>query len=469
MARVIITGGGVSGLSAGIYARLSGHEAVIYEAHSVPGGNLTGWDRGGYHIDNCVHWLTGTNEKTDGYRMWETLGALGAGVRRQPALYSVSDGDRRVSLHRDVEKLRSEMKSICPRDGKEIDRLIGAIKAAQTFCGLCDAPKATELRLLPYLFMSARDLSKRFSDPLLKTFISSFLSPGFGSIALIFVYANFCAGNADLPAGGSLATARRMAERFTSLGGTLHTGVRVLKICRDGKTARSVLTERGEDAGDFFVIAADPAAAEALCGAPLPAALRRMGTNKKLMKFSSVHCAFACSAPLPFRGDEVVVDGDGCFTLREYSHEPEFAPEGGNVLQSIAFCGESDADEFIARAGSDAYKRAKQMIASRMYGRIVRKYPQLSGSLDLLDVWTPATYARFTGGTSGCYMSYAFGSGYIPRRIGCRIPGLDNVLLATQWQMPPGGLPTAALSGRIAAEQIDSMCRTRRTRSVAAN
>ena len=55
MARVIITGGGVSGLSAGIYARLSGHEAVIYEAHGVPGGNLTGWDRGGYHIDNCVH------------------------------------------------------------------------------------------------------------------------------------------------------------------------------------------------------------------------------------------------------------------------------------------------------------------------------------------------------------------------------------------------------------------------------
>ena len=63
MAHVIIVGGGVTGLSAGIHLLESGHgehRVTVCESGAVPGGNLTGWDRAGYHIDNCVHWLTGT-------------------------------------------------------------------------------------------------------------------------------------------------------------------------------------------------------------------------------------------------------------------------------------------------------------------------------------------------------------------------------------------------------------------------
>ena len=33
MAEIIIIGGGVAGLSAGIYAQLNGHKATIYEKH----------------------------------------------------------------------------------------------------------------------------------------------------------------------------------------------------------------------------------------------------------------------------------------------------------------------------------------------------------------------------------------------------------------------------------------------------
>ena len=76
MAKILIIGGGVSGLSAGIYAQLNGHSAVVCEKHAVAGGNLTGWQRGEYHIDNCIHWLTGTNPASKSYKMWEDLGVL---------------------------------------------------------------------------------------------------------------------------------------------------------------------------------------------------------------------------------------------------------------------------------------------------------------------------------------------------------------------------------------------------------
>ena len=45
MAKVIIVGGGVAGLSAGIYALMAGHSAVIYEKHTEAGGNLTGYEQ----------------------------------------------------------------------------------------------------------------------------------------------------------------------------------------------------------------------------------------------------------------------------------------------------------------------------------------------------------------------------------------------------------------------------------------
>ena len=91
MAKAVIVGGGVAGLSAGIFAQLTGFDTEILEAHQKAGGNLTGWDRGEYHIDNCIHWLTGTNPVTDLYGMWETLGALGGvDIPARDALYLLS-------------------------------------------------------------------------------------------------------------------------------------------------------------------------------------------------------------------------------------------------------------------------------------------------------------------------------------------------------------------------------------------
>ena len=52
MKRIVVIGGGVSGMSAGIYARINGFDTVICEKHSTVGGNLCGWTRDGYHIDN---------------------------------------------------------------------------------------------------------------------------------------------------------------------------------------------------------------------------------------------------------------------------------------------------------------------------------------------------------------------------------------------------------------------------------
>jgi len=50
MKKVIIVGGGIAGLSAGIYAMQSGFDVTILEMHTIPGGNCTSWKRKGYFL-----------------------------------------------------------------------------------------------------------------------------------------------------------------------------------------------------------------------------------------------------------------------------------------------------------------------------------------------------------------------------------------------------------------------------------
>ena len=89
MPNLIIVGGGVAGLTAGIYAHLlpTGREkahltSTIYERHTLPGGLLSYWERRGCLLDNCVHWLTGTNDSTPLFRLWQDVGVLPPSVGR---------------------------------------------------------------------------------------------------------------------------------------------------------------------------------------------------------------------------------------------------------------------------------------------------------------------------------------------------------------------------------------------------
>ena len=171
MGGIVIIGGGVAGLSAGVYARLNGFDAAIYEMGASPGGNLSAWDRGGYRIDNCVHWLTGTNPAADNYKMWRDLGVLDGGVVQNKTLYTCEYGGWRLSLGCDLEKLRRDMLDISPADRAETERLIRAVRAMQGLSGIAGAGHderygavrmaAKAPLLLRYLRMTAGDLAAR--------------------------------------------------------------------------------------------------------------------------------------------------------------------------------------------------------------------------------------------------------------------------------------------------------------------
>ena len=478
MANIIIIGGGVAGLSAGIYAQLNGHHATIYERHFKAGGNLTAWERGGYHIDNCIHWLTGTNPVTKLYKMWTDLGALGnVPVYQAESFFTFEKDGYTLSLGQSIDKLGEDMLAISPNDRKEISAFVKAVKAFHRINGIAgknNDEKATsgqKLRAIPsvmrYYGLTTGELAKRFHHPVISGFIESMMTDYFSALALIMVFATFTGGNGGIPEGSSSAMAERMINRFLSLGGKLQLRKGIAKINTNKDTAESVTFDDGTTAtADYVIVATDPAVTfgKLLSKKLMPKALKKQYNNPRMDRFSSYHCAYSCDASeLPFSGDIMLEVPQEYRTelptdyllLREFSHEKSFAPEGKNILQTMIYCKEAEARKFISLSkDKSAYKAKKKRISEIISKIITDKFPSLREKVNCIDVWTPATYRRYVGSEMGSWMAFALPPKMIPKKLDNRVKGLKNVILATQWLQTPGGLPIAASSGKRAIQAI---------------
>ncbi|MBO4882300.1 MAG: NAD(P)-binding protein, partial [Lachnospiraceae bacterium] len=131
--KIIIIGGGIAGLSAGIYALKEGFDAEIYEKNPIVGGECMGWNRKGYHIDNCIHWLTGTDPKTGLWQVWKTVGAIDENTEYADTskFYSSRFEGREVTLWNDLDKTQEELIAESPEDEEEIRKFIEYVRYAE--------------------------------------------------------------------------------------------------------------------------------------------------------------------------------------------------------------------------------------------------------------------------------------------------------------------------------------------------
>ncbi len=473
---ILILGGGVAGLSAGIYALKEGYDVTIAEQHTVAGGNLTGWNRMGYHIDNCIHWLTGTNPNSAFYKMWEELGALGDDIKvvQSEKLFTYEKDGQSVSLWRDVDKMTAEMLKVSPEDKKEIKKLNRAIKQIMFLSGVGGKKHdesgnvfeklAAVTALATFNKKTVREYGENFHHPVLKEFFTCLTGPDFSMAAFVFVAATYCSDNGGIPEGGSIKMAENMIEKFKSLGGKLLTGKKAEKINLQDKTATSVTFTDGETLkAEKIIVTFDP---KMLFGKILD--IKLPDTFKKVYdsfkRFSSIHAAFAVdAADVPFTGTlmiDIPEDMQGTLkaktcVLREFSHEKKYAPDGSNIIQTMIYMDEENAKNIVDIAKNRLeYKKMKKELTAAQLELIERQVPKLKGKIRCLDSWTPASYARYVGTEIGSFMSFVMPAGKLPKTIKSKIKDVDNVYLATQWQMVPGGLPMAATAGKMAVDAI---------------
>lgn len=495
MKKVVIVGAGISGMTAGIYLQKAGFETEIYEKNAVPGGQCTGWKREGYMIDNCIHWLTGTKEGSGLHELWKEVGALGDGIEvyEKEKFFSTELNGETLTLWRDKERTRKELLALSPEDAEEINQLMDMVASAESMqvpvekpfdkmsildyvkMGMSMAEMGKVMKL--YGGMDITELAARFQHPLIRRAIVDYMPPGYQAYAFVVSYATVTAGNGDIPKGGSLAMALRMAKRYQELGGKLYLNAPVEKVIVTGKKAEGILlSSGGEDESDLqkrtvkadYVICAGDANhtfTKLLDSKYMPGDLRKLFADRKSYPvMTAFQVAFAVDGKLEefketniFSCKPLMVGTSMAerMSVCNYSYEPSFAPEGHTVLQTMFTQNEDDYEYWMELVKEkEAYQRKKEELSKEITDRLIERFPQLTGKVKVIDVWTPVTYHRYCNSFHGAYMGFIVTKNAKNKTVAGKMKGLSNVFIASQWLMGPGGLPTAASMGKFAAQRI---------------
>jgi len=134
MKKIVIIGGGIAGLTAGIFAQKNGFESTILEKHHTLGGECTGWDRQGYHIDGCIHWLVGTKEGSPLRELWDKVGALdGVDIYEPDSFMAVEHEGVTVHFYRDLDRMKESWLQISPQDKEAIEEFCADIGKLHSF------------------------------------------------------------------------------------------------------------------------------------------------------------------------------------------------------------------------------------------------------------------------------------------------------------------------------------------------
>lgn len=482
MNKVIIVGAGIAGLAAGVYARQSGFDVTVYEAHAIPGGASTSWKRGGYLFEGGMHWLTGSSPKTPLHKLWLEVGALGDHVKvhcRDPFNTFEVDGQT-ACLYRDVDRLRAHLTTLSPEDAPTVDRLCRDIRKLQTMqmpisdikgvktkaksgaSGLKALSMLPALARIPhYAGQTMDEYVKRFHSRLLRHLFLSIVGEECSATAMVFTLATLTNGDGGYPEGGSLDMARRMADRLLTLGGRIEYKAQVDKVVVKGGAAQGVEIRGESVSADAVIVTQDTLSAVAQLfdepiNEPWLAEMRRE-TKPMVCTFLGIgarvdlsgqpeNFGFLVQKPF-FCGDqEIRVIG-----FNQYADYPGYAPEGGTAL-TCGFMGDT-YDFWKQCRNSGRYAEEKEKLAMHAIDALIQKYPQFDGKVEVWDVATPLTYERYLQSFHGSWMS-VMGKNIRMRAYPLKSESIGRLYFAGQRLMPPGGLPGAAETGRRAVQHL---------------
>jgi phytoene desaturase len=492
--RVVVVGAGLAGLSAALHLAGRGRQVTVVERGAHPGGRMGRADVGGYRLD------TGPTVLTMPDIIDDTFAAVGETTAARLDLQPVSPAYRAsfadgssLDVYTDAAAMAAEIEVFA--GAKEAQ---GYLRLRQwltqlyelEFDGFINANFDSPLSLLtPQLarlaaiggFRRWEPMVRRFitDERLLRVFTFQALYVGVPPKRALAAYAVIAymdtVSGVYFPRGGMRALPDALAAAAADAGVEFQYNASVSALERSGSRVTAVRTVNG----DRF-----PADAVILT-TELPDTYRMLGrTPRRLVKLrpapSAVVAHIGCQAPAPtadpshhtilFGGawdrtfDEIIDQGrpmadPSLLVTRPTLGDPTLAPSGRDLLYVLApapnmTVGHKDWDE-EATAYTD-----------QMLGTVRSRLPHLGEDAQLLHVTTPMDWARqgMVAGTPFA-LSHTFGQTG-PFRPGNTVRGIDNAILAGSSTVPGVGIPTAIVSGRLAADRVTGSVTRRQARAL---
>jgi phytoene dehydrogenase-like protein len=305
----------------------------------------------------------------------------------------------------------------------------------------------------------------RFKHPAIRQALISFLPENNSAYILPYNMGVISSGSGGRPQGGSRTLAFRMMKKYISTGGNLHLGKEVKSIqIQKGSSTGILLSDGSTVTSDYVVPAMDihMTLNNLLNGKyPNPKINQRDTDPLSYPALTCVYASFGIDADISevpdnisFLGEPYLFEGRerNLIPFRHYCYEPTFAPYGKSIgiIQLYA-----DYDWWKNKHENlEEYKNEKKRLSEVLCEALEKRFPQLKGKIIPLDVATPITYERYCGAWRGAWMTYGT-TPYSKQMIqDGRIKGIDNLFMAGQWLMPPGGLTIAMLTGKWAIQRL---------------
>lgn len=481
--RVVVVGAGLAGLSAAMQLAGRGRAVTVVERESFPGGRMGQLDLRGYRIDTGPTVLTMPDIISDAFAALGESMADRLELHRVDPAYRASFADgSALHVHTDAGAMHAEIERFAGTSAADgylqlrdwLTRLYDA-----EFKGFIAANFDSPLSLVtPQLarlaalggFRGWDRMVRRFiaDERLRRVFTFQALYAGvpphkaLGAYAVI-AYMDTIAG-VYFPRGGMRAVPEAMAAAATDAGVDFRFGATVSELERrsDGRVA-AVRTDTGERIeADAVILTTE-----------LPTTYRLLGrTPRRLLALrpapSAVVAHVGCAAVAGSGpGDHhTILFGDAweqTFTdiidhgrvmgdpsllvTRPTAGDPTLAPGGRDLLYVLAPAPNTQVGQIDWATTGDAY--VEQMLSA-----VRTRMPGVGEDADVLAVVNPDDWAR-QGMAAGTPFALAHTFGQTgPFRPANTVRGAANVVLAGSSTVPGVGVPTALLSGRLAADRI---------------
>ncbi|MBN1760919.1 MAG: NAD(P)/FAD-dependent oxidoreductase [Chitinispirillaceae bacterium] len=490
---IIIVGAGIAGLSAGCYARMNGYRVSIFEMNSFPGGLCAAWKRKGYTWDISMHIVAGSR-RGQFRRMWEELGVVGhREFYYHRELTRLEDGENEITIGLDRREVEKAMLAISPDDAAMIKKFTALLygkplmKMAnlkpKEFLTIFDIVRkiAGMLRsigpIIRYSKLTLQDFADTFKNPFLRNAVRFVIDspgwpmPGFPLVGIAgFLKAGMV--NAGVPLGGSQQIVSGIADRFQNLGGEIHYKRCIKKLIIDtGRVVGVRLENGGEHRADTVIWAADghQLIFDMLEGCYVNKNIRTMYDNW-IPVAPLVQVMIGVNRDMSREPHRVVIKLEKPIRIADEDHrwmsvihhcfDPSMAPPGKSSVE-VWFA--TDYAYWKALSGDHKkYEEEKKRIADCTIAHLDRKWPGFAGQVEVVDIPTPVTYARYTGNWRGSPDGW-----YVTRENMMKsgmlrsLPGLNGLYMVGHWTAPFTGTVRAALSGR---QVMQIICRRDRRR-----
>lgn len=474
--KVNIIGAGLAGLSAGIYLQKLGVQTEIFELADWAGGMCTSWVRKGYRFDGCINWMVGTKSGDPFNDLFLETGAL----EKETVIYNADFekyeiGGKIYTVPFKIEEFGTFLHSVSAEDSEKIDELCDAIKVYMGSKMPVGAPKnPVEIMKFmkesggflkigrKYLNVTVKEFSGDLKSQVLRVLMSMMMPADYSMMALIMMLGTRMNGDAGYPMGGSLEVIRRMTEKYGALGGKLRLHSKVDEICVENGRAVGVKSNGEFFPSDYVIAACDaydtiqrmlggkfrhPQLDEMLESYPVfhPLAVVCFGLKKRFnLPYMQI---FECQDGIATSPDTV----QKYFNLRSFEFDPAAAPEGCSSVMSVL---EAPLDYWKNLRDHDKieYGKQKDLLAKAVAQAIDKRLPGFKDAIEVTDVSTPATYVRLANLYQGSFEGFAPTPKALMTRVDKTMPGLKNFAMCGQWTAAGGGMCSAVMSGRDAAE-----------------